>query len=54
MQDYPAYSDRDGGPVRPETHQLYSECFVHGEIYRVRPDVQSVVHGHTSAVIPFG
>jgi ribulose-5-phosphate 4-epimerase/fuculose-1-phosphate aldolase len=33
---------------------LYAERFIHGEIYRVRPDVISVVHSHAPGVIPFG
>ena len=32
----------------------YLERFIHGEIYRARPDVHSVVHSHSPAVIPFG
>jgi ribulose-5-phosphate 4-epimerase/fuculose-1-phosphate aldolase len=29
------------------------EKFIHGEIYRVRPDVQAIVHSHAPGVIPF-
>ena len=32
----------------------YLERFIHGEIYRIRPDVMAVVHNHSSSVIPFG
>jgi ribulose-5-phosphate 4-epimerase/fuculose-1-phosphate aldolase len=32
----------------------YLERFIHGEIYRARPDVHAVVHSHSPAVIPFG
>lgn len=32
----------------------YSERFIHGAIYKARPDVRAVVHSHTPAVIPFG
>jgi ribulose-5-phosphate 4-epimerase/fuculose-1-phosphate aldolase len=32
----------------------YVERFIHGEIYRTRPDVMSVVHSHSPSVIPFG
>ncbi len=32
----------------------YLERFLHGEIYRARPDVHAVVHSHSEAVIPFG
>src|SRR5262249_21383717 len=33
---------------------LYQERFIHGEIYKARPDVKAVVHSHTPSVIPFG
>ena len=29
------------------------ERFIHGEIYRARPDVMSVVHNHSPSVVPF-
>jgi ribulose-5-phosphate 4-epimerase/fuculose-1-phosphate aldolase len=32
----------------------YAERFIHGAIYKARPDVMAVVHAHTPAVIPFG
>ena len=31
----------------------FLERFIHGEIYKVRPDVHSVVHSHSPTVIPF-
>ena len=31
----------------------YRERFIHGEIYKVRPDVNAVVHSHSPTVIPF-
>jgi HCOMODA/2-hydroxy-3-carboxy-muconic semialdehyde decarboxylase len=31
----------------------YQERFIHGELYKARPDVMSVVHMHAPAVIPF-
>ena len=30
-----------------------NERFIHGEIYRARPDVMCVVHNHSPSVIPF-
>jgi ribulose-5-phosphate 4-epimerase/fuculose-1-phosphate aldolase len=32
----------------------FLERFIHGEIYKVRADVNSVVHSHSPSVIPFG
>jgi HCOMODA/2-hydroxy-3-carboxy-muconic semialdehyde decarboxylase len=33
---------------------VYLERFIHGELFRQRADVTSVVHSHSPAVIPFG
>jgi ribulose-5-phosphate 4-epimerase/fuculose-1-phosphate aldolase len=44
----------DSEPVPETKHRLYSERFIHGEIYKVRPDVMSIVHCHAPALIPFG
>lgn len=46
--------DQDSRAVNPANVRVYSERFIHGEIYRVRPDVQSVIHSHAPAVLPFG
>lgn len=47
--------DLDSRPVNaPAGEDRYSEVFIHGEIYKARPDVQAVVHNHSPAVIPFG
>jgi ribulose-5-phosphate 4-epimerase/fuculose-1-phosphate aldolase len=32
----------------------FIERYIHGEIYRARPDVMVVVHSHSPSVIPFG
>lgn len=44
----------DSTPAKPGTPGSYLERFIHGEIYRARPDVTAVVHSHSAAVIPFG
>jgi len=46
--------DLDSDPVDAGGRKLYLERYIHGEIYKVRPDVNSVVHHHSPAVIPFG
>jgi ribulose-5-phosphate 4-epimerase/fuculose-1-phosphate aldolase len=43
----------DGAPVDAGGRKPYSERFIHGAVYDVRPDVQSVVHHHSPSVIPF-
>ena len=43
----------DGTPVEYAHVHLFLERFIHGEIYRMRPDVQAIVHSHATAVIPF-
>jgi len=45
--------DLDGNPVDHEARRPFLERFLHGAIYRRRPDVQAVVHSHASSVIPF-
>ena len=45
--------DRDGKPIGLESRIPYAERFIHSEIYKARPDVMAVVHGHTPSVIPF-
>lgn len=36
-----------GGPAG------YNERYIHGEIYKVRPDVNAIVHNHSHSVVPF-
>ena len=45
--------DLDDNPIDARGRSSYLERFIHSEIYKVRPDVQSVVHSHSPAVIPF-
>lgn len=46
--------DLDANPVDARGKSLYSERFIHAEIYRARADVKAVVHNHAPSVIPFG
>ncbi len=46
--------DLNGDLAKPSDKRSYLERFIHAEIYRVRPDVMSVVHSHSQSVIPFG
>jgi HCOMODA/2-hydroxy-3-carboxy-muconic semialdehyde decarboxylase len=45
--------DLDSQPLDARGRDSVSERFIHGEIYRARPDVMSVVHNHSPSVIPF-
>jgi ribulose-5-phosphate 4-epimerase/fuculose-1-phosphate aldolase len=49
LMEHGADSEPVGDSRRP-----YLERFIHGEIYRRRPDVMAVVHSHSDSVIPFG
>jgi HCOMODA/2-hydroxy-3-carboxy-muconic semialdehyde decarboxylase len=46
--------DLDINPIDARGRTSYIEAFIHGEIYRARPDVKAVVHTHAPALIPFG
>jgi ribulose-5-phosphate 4-epimerase/fuculose-1-phosphate aldolase len=50
--DIMAY-DLDSRPVEDRGCELYSERFIHGEVFRARPDVHAVVHSHSPTIIPF-
>ena len=46
--------DLDGAALNADGRRVYLERFIHGEIYRARPDVHAIVHSHSPSVIPFG
>ena len=46
--------DLDSEPIEQTGRRLFLERFIHGEIYRARPDVHAVVHSHSPTMIPFG
>lgn len=43
----------DGTPVNAHGRAVYLERFIHGQIYRARPDVMAIVHSHSPTVLPF-
>jgi HCOMODA/2-hydroxy-3-carboxy-muconic semialdehyde decarboxylase len=45
--------DLDGNAVDGSGRAVFLERFIHGEIYKARPDVMAVVHTHSPGVIPF-
>jgi HCOMODA/2-hydroxy-3-carboxy-muconic semialdehyde decarboxylase len=46
--------DLDSNAINARGRPVYRERFIHGEIYKVRPDVNAVIHSHSPGVIPFG
>ncbi len=46
--------DLDSNPIDPGGRDSVQERFIHGEIYKTRPEVRAVVHNHSPSVIPFG
>jgi ribulose-5-phosphate 4-epimerase/fuculose-1-phosphate aldolase len=46
--------DMDSNPLTHTEQSQMSERYIHGEIYKLRPDVISVVHCHARPLIPFG
>ena len=44
----------DGGPLDQRDRPMYAERHIHGAIFEARPDVNAVVHNHSSDIIPFG
>jgi ribulose-5-phosphate 4-epimerase/fuculose-1-phosphate aldolase len=45
--------DLDGNPVNSKAPQGYRERFLHGAVFKARPDVNSIVHSHMPSVLPF-
>ena len=44
--------DLDGNAIDAGGRKVYLERFIHGELYRARPDVMSVVHSHSHNIVP--
>src|SRR3954471_4418853 len=45
--------DLDSKPLDERGRESVRERFIHGEIFKARPDVMAVVHNHSPSVIPF-
>jgi len=45
--------DLDSNPIDAKGRESVRERFIHGEIYKTRPEVNSVVHNHSPSVVPF-
>jgi ribulose-5-phosphate 4-epimerase/fuculose-1-phosphate aldolase len=45
--------DLEAKPIDRRDRPIYSERFIHSEVYKARPDVNAVIHSHSPTVIPF-
>jgi HCOMODA/2-hydroxy-3-carboxy-muconic semialdehyde decarboxylase len=45
--------DLDSKPLDARGPESVTERFIHGEIYKARPEVMAVVHNHSPSVVPF-
>jgi HCOMODA/2-hydroxy-3-carboxy-muconic semialdehyde decarboxylase len=45
--------DLDSKPIKGNASDSFWERFIHGEVYKARPDVMAVIHSHAPEVIPF-
>ncbi|MGI8525552.1 MAG: class II aldolase/adducin family protein [Pseudolabrys sp.] len=48
-----AIYDLDSNAQTLKERRPYNERFIHGEIYKARPDVKSVIHCHTPSLVTF-
>src|SRR5438874_10072993 len=45
--------DLDSNPLDAKGRESVTERFIHGEIYKARPEIMAVVHNHSPSVVPF-
>jgi ribulose-5-phosphate 4-epimerase/fuculose-1-phosphate aldolase len=45
--------DLDSRPIDENGRESVRERFIHGEVFRSRPEVMAVVHNHSPSVVPF-
>ncbi|HEX9390243.1 MAG TPA: class II aldolase/adducin family protein [Usitatibacteraceae bacterium] len=45
--------DLDSNPVIAGGPAGYNERYIHGEIYKLRPEINAIVHNHSHSVVPF-
>jgi HCOMODA/2-hydroxy-3-carboxy-muconic semialdehyde decarboxylase len=50
--DVLAVNVADSQPIDPKGRRVNGERYIHGEIYKARPDVQAVIHSHSPSIIP--
>ena len=47
-------NDLDSKAAVPTDKNQFQEVYIHGEIYKARPDVMAVLHAHTAELVSFG
>ena len=47
-------NDLDSKAAVPTDKSQFQEVYIHGEIYKARPDVMAVLHAHTAELVSFG
>ena len=52
VDDVIEYAVVNSQPIESGGRKVNGERYIHGEIYKVRPDVHAVIHSHSQAVIP--
>lgn len=52
--DIVEYNIEDASPVTKDLSEGYRERCIHSEIFKRFPSVNSVVHSHSEAVLPYG
>jgi HCOMODA/2-hydroxy-3-carboxy-muconic semialdehyde decarboxylase len=45
--------DLDSNPLDAAGRESVTERYIHGEIFKARPEVMAVVHNHSPSVVPF-
>lgn len=53
VEDIVAVSVETGEPIDPNSPRCNGERYIHSELYKLRPEINSVIHCHTTDVIPF-
>jgi ribulose-5-phosphate 4-epimerase/fuculose-1-phosphate aldolase len=53
VEDVLEFDVASSQPLDPRGRRVNGERYLHGEIYKARPDVNAIVHSHSQAVIPF-
>jgi ribulose-5-phosphate 4-epimerase/fuculose-1-phosphate aldolase len=46
--------DLAGNALDPRGRILYTERFIHSELYKAHPEITAIVHSHSPSIIPFG